>query len=118
MSWTPESIAAEIRTTIEQFQRAPGIVHAAREAHLKAKTAYEKGKAQKRIDQLPGARGDRDDLATVHPEVIALAEALDVADAAHSHARDVSNFLEKKLSSLQSEARLIALEYNTGGKYG
>ena len=117
MSWTPESIAAEIRSTIEHFEKAPRIVHAAREAHLKAKTAYEKGKAQKRIDFLPGARGDRDDKATVDPWVVELAEALDVADAAHSHARDVSNFLEKKLSSLQSEARLIALEYNTGGKF-
>lgn len=115
MSWTPEAIAAEMRATVIQMERAPRIVSDAREAHLAAKTLLTKAKAAMRISFLPGTYNDRDDRATMDEGIHDLAVALDVADAAHAHARDVAAMLEKKLSALQSEARLIALDYNTGG---
>lgn len=119
MSWTPEAIATEIRNTIAQLEGAVAIASSTRQTQLDAKRAWLEARAEER-QRVMGegkriSRDDRDDLS-----IAATKEQwkeLDTADVAHGYARDVMGFLEKKLSALQTEARLIMLEYNAGGKY-
>lgn len=118
MTWTPEDIAAEMRATVSRLEKAAKVVAEARQSHLDAKRAHTEAKANLRQEYMPGTYNDRDDKATKNEAVKELWKVMDTADVAHTYARDLAGFLEKKLSALQTEAKLIMLEYNTGGKHG
>jgi len=111
--WNPVTIAAEIRKSADRLENSAKVVADAREAHLEAKRAYTISKAAKRQESMPGSFNDRDDKATIATEDLWL--AMDTADVAHTYARDLAAAMEKKISALQTEAKLIMQAYGTAG---
>lgn len=111
--WNPVAIASEIRKASDRLENSAKVVADAREAHLTAKRAYTIAKAAARQEAMPGSFNDRDDKATLATEQLWL--AMDTADVAHTYSRDLAEALEKKISGLQTEAKLIMQAYNTAG---
>lgn len=115
LQWTPESIALHMRHTVDRLENSALIVKKAHDAFLEAKRAYTVAKATRRqAEDNKGSRDDRDDRATLG--TMELFKAMDTAMVAHAYARDLANVLEKKLSALQTQAKLIMLEFNVGGR--
>lgn len=115
--WNPVQIAAAIRAATDRLENSAKAIRDSREVFLKAKRSYVLAKAAKRQDAKQVSEGrapsydDRDDMATIatHQEWL----DMDTADVAHSYSRDLANALEKKVSGLQTEAKLIMQAYNT-----
>lgn len=115
VQWTPESVAAQMRVTVDRLEKAAKIVSNAHDAYLAAKREWTVAKAVGRqAEDNKGSRDDRDDRSTLL--TMDLYMAMDTASVAYTYARDLSNTLEKKLSALQTEARLILAEYAAVGK--
>lgn len=62
----------------------------------------------------PTARADREDRAIMAHQESWL--AMDTADVVAVHAQDLVEFAEKKLSTLQTAAKLVLQAYNVGGR--
>lgn len=117
LEWTPESIALHMRHTVDRLEKSARIVKIAHDEYLTAKRDYTIDKATKRQEYMDGprlSRDDRDDKATL--DTVEQLKAMDTKMVAHTYTRDLSNVLEKKLSALQTQAKLILAEYNTGGR--
>lgn len=109
--WSPVTIAAEIRKAVDRMEEGAKVTKSARAAYLAAKRAYTIGKAAARQENVPGSYNDRDDKATISTEELWF--AMDTADVAHTYSRDLVNTMEKRVSALQTEAKLIMQAYNT-----
>jgi hypothetical protein len=113
LQWTPESIALHMRHTVDRLEKSAKVVKDAQEVFFEAKRAWTVAKAVSR-QEATGSVTDRDDKATI--ATMELYKTMDTASVAHAYARDLANVLEKKLSALQTQAKLILVEYNTGGR--
>lgn len=115
--WNPVTIAAEIRKAVDRMEQGAAVTKNARAAYLEAKRAWTVAKAVVRQEaNVPGARtgrDDRDDKATIATQELWV--AMDMADVAHAYSRDLVNTMEKRVSALQTEAKLIMQAYNTSG---
>jgi predicted Ser/Thr protein kinase len=106
-----------MRHTVDRLEKSAKVVKDAHEDYLTAKREYTVDKATKRQEYLDGprlSRDDRDDKATL--DTVAQLKEMDTKMVAHSYTRDLSNVLEKKLSALQTQAKLILAEYNIGSR--
>lgn len=102
-----------MRATVGRLEKSAKVVRDAHQAAVDAKREYTISKATKRQENT-GSRDDRDDKATL--DTVDLYKSMDTAAVAHAYARDLQAVLEKKLSGLQTEAKLIMMEYQTSGR--
>lgn len=114
--WTPEAIAREMRDTTRRMEESSAVVKNARKEFLAAKRDFERTRAEKRQQFIPGSYNDRNDKATLDRDVYRLNKDMDDADVAHTYARDLSEVVAKKLSALQTEAKLILAELSLAGR--
>lgn len=111
--WNPASIAADIRDVSDRLESSSGIIAVAYEAFLKAKREYTIALATKRQTSERSSFNDRNDEAVVACRDLWIAQ--DTADVAYKYSRDLAEALEKKLSALQTEAKLIMQSYGVAG---
>lgn len=111
-NWNPVTIATAIREASDRLEKSAKVIAESYEGYLKAKRAYTLGLATHR-QQADGSYNDRSDRALSACAELWLAQ--DTADVAYKYARDLAEALEKRLSGLQTEAKLIMQAYNTAG---
>ena len=118
----------ELRTPLQLVNRMEWVLHYAKKAthaignpedglkarYLKAKMAYLKARLNYLAENQKGTKTDREDAAQL--ENWDLFEAMNQAELELQYARDKQSDLERELSKLQSESRLIIKELELAGR--
>lgn len=110
VDFNPVSIAHEIRSVSDRLERSTGIIAEAYEKYLKAKREYGLAMAVARQNSSGSSNDARNDDATV--QCVELWLVMDTADVAYKYSRDLCDALEKKLSALQTEAKMAMSTWN------
>jgi hypothetical protein len=105
--WNPVSVANAIRDVVDRLEKSSKVIAEAYDAYLTAKRAYTLALAEKK-QEFQGTPTERTDKALPFCQQLWL--EMDEADVAYKYAQDLADALEKKLSGLQTEARLMTQE--------
>jgi hypothetical protein len=111
--WNPVSIAKAINEASDRLEKSARIIRDCYDLYLQKKRNYTIAMAEARQQAPASSFQDRTDQAL--PRCAALWLEQDDAEVAYKYARDLAAALEKKLSGLQTEAKLIMQAYNVGG---
>ena len=100
----PQAIIAHLDEVMFQARKATAIIYSARTEYLTAKHEYLKAYKTSKL-AATGTVSDREDEAQVANWDSF--KAMEIAEAALQHARELRKDLEDELSKLQTEARLV-----------
>jgi hypothetical protein len=100
----PVTLANTIRDCADRLENSARVIASTYEEFTAAKREFSLALAEHR-QASTGSFQDRTDAAQLHCKELWLIQ--DTAEAKYKYARDLANALEKKLSGLQTEAKLL-----------
>lgn len=114
---TPLEITNRMQWALHYLRKATYVINNLRDEYVAAKNAYSKASKTYQISLAgQGSKEDRENRAQIH--CWDLYEKMTVAEKALQFAREKKEDLERELSAIQSETKLVIAEQQLSGRIG